>query len=105
MSEKKITSYIIFGFKESDLTKNDWVRIRSMVPWANFHFVNGEVVVGPSVSKIEGFSMADNVDVKFDTLVYLRRMFQESIMKATGVYLPDSIFKVIHMTIEEFVNG
>lgn len=100
---KKITSYIIYGFKETDLPKSDWERIKNLIPWGYFHCVNGENIVGPSISKVEGFDYEDKVDAKFDTLAYLRRMFQESIMKSSGVYLPDGIFRVIHMTIEESV--
>ena len=104
MSEKRITSYIIYGFNKKEISVDDWEKVKDMIPWSYFHFVNGETYVGPAISKVEGVdSVNEQVDVKFDTLAYVRRMFQESIVKDTGVYLMDSIFKVVHMTIEEFI--
>lgn len=102
---KKTTSYIIYGFKKSDFSLNDYTQFSDYIPWDYFHYVNNEIIIGPAVSKVEGFDYEDKVDVKFDTLAYLRRMFQESIVKASGVYIPDSVFKIIHMTIEESIDG
>ena len=99
---KKTTSYIIYGFKKSELTLNDWDRIKDIIPWSNINTINGETIIGPSLSKVENSGFNDNVDVKFDTLSYLKRIFQEFIVKEAGIYIPDSLFRVIHMTIEEF---
>ena len=101
---KKITSYLIYGFKEKDLTKSDWERIKDIIPWTHIHIVNNEVVLGPSVSEVSLGEVKERIDVRFDSLVYLRRIFQNFIMKETGVYIPDSLFNVIHMNVEESVN-
>lgn len=100
---KRVTSYVIYGFSKNDLTHNDWDRVKDNIPWTDMHLLNNEVYIGPAISRVEGLGCNDNVDVKFDTLLYLRRMFQEGIMKSCGIYIPDSIFRVIHITIEEFV--
>lgn len=101
---KKITSYIIYGFKKRDLVSNDWERIKDILPWGYIHNINNDIVIGPSVSSVSLGEVNDKVDVRFDSLAYSRRLFQEFIMKETGVYIPDGLFKVIHMNIEENVN-
>jgi len=101
---KKITSYMIYGFKRNELTSSDWERIKDIIPWGYVHSVNTDTVIGPSVSSVSLGEMNDRVDVRFDSLAYSRRLFQEFIMKETGVYIPDGLFKVIHMNIEENVN-
>ena len=95
-----VVSYILYGFEKEDLA-NDWEKIKDVIPWSDIHVINGKTFVGPAISEIEGESFKDNVDVGFSTLAYLRRILQEAVVKSTGVYIPDSIFKVIHMTVKE----
>jgi len=95
---------MIYGFKKSELTSSDWERIKGIIPWRYVHSINTDIVIGPSVSSVSLGEMNDRVDVRFDSLAYSRRLFQEFIMKETGVYIPDGLFKVIHMNIEENVN-
>ena len=101
---KKITSYLIYGFKKKDLVSNDWERIKDVLPWGYIHNINNEVVIGPSVSEVSLGEVKERIDVRFDSLTYIRRIFQNFIMKETGVYIPDSLFNVIHMNVEENVN-
>jgi len=101
--DKRVTSYIIFGFSKSDLTHNDWDRVKDSIPWADMHNLNNEVYIGPAISKIEGIGINEKIDVRFDTLAYIRRIFQEGVLKSSGVWIPDSLFHIIHITIEEFV--
>lgn len=101
---KKITSYLIYGFKKKDLTKSDWERIKDVLPWGYVHNINNDIVIGPSVSEVSLGEVKERIDVRFDSLAYIRRIFQNFIMKETGVYIPDSLFNVIHMNVEENVN-